>query len=130
MAARLALFLLFLSAGAAAQNEADYRRWLCEGYPQEVPVERGTRADCLIGAYAVEIDWSENWHQALGQSLYYAQGLNLSPAIILICKPGTQTATCRRHFARLKETSCLCALSIRLWFCIGTAKHLQECEER
>ena len=73
MAVRLALFLLLLSGYASAQSETDYRRWLCEGYPQEVAVKGGTRADCVIGAYAVEIDWSENWHQALGQSLSHPQ---------------------------------------------------------
>jgi hypothetical protein len=43
-----------------------------------------TRVDCLTSKYAIEVDWSKKWAEAVGQSLYYANITQKTPAIALI----------------------------------------------
>jgi len=39
---------------------------------QEVTLANGARADCLSETHAIEVEFTENWAEALGQSLLYS----------------------------------------------------------
>jgi len=45
-----------------------------------------TRIDLLSDEYAIEVDWSNKWEEAVGQSVYYSIVSNRKPAIILLVK--------------------------------------------
>ena len=42
------------------------------------------RVDIVTKEYAIEVDFSSKWAEAVGQSLYYAEILHLKPGIVLI----------------------------------------------
>lgn len=44
----------------------------------------GARCDMVSDREAIEVDWAPKWAEAIGQSLYYADRLDLTPAIILL----------------------------------------------
>ena len=46
----------------------------------------GSRVDVLTEEYAIEVEWSSKWAEAIGQSLYYGIATNRKPAIILLVK--------------------------------------------
>jgi hypothetical protein len=41
----------------------------------------GTYVDCLNDTYAIEVDFSNKWAEAIGQSLMYAAELERLPGI-------------------------------------------------
>ena len=45
-----------------------------------------SRVDILNDEYAIEVDWSEHWAEAIGQSLYYSILTGKKPGIILLIK--------------------------------------------
>jgi hypothetical protein len=55
----------------SAQSDADFVRRYCAGHPQ-LRMPDKTEADCIGPTHAKEIEFSEYWHTALGQSLHYA----------------------------------------------------------
>lgn len=67
------------------QPERDYQtEWCNEAHGMmEVRIE-GVRIDCLTDEYAVEVDFSHKWAEAIGQSLRYAQLTRRQPAVLLI----------------------------------------------
>ena len=38
----------------------------------EAHLPTGGYVDCLNREHAIEVEWAENWAEAVGQSLYYA----------------------------------------------------------
>ena len=60
-------------------------RW-CEsrGGIAEFRTKDGTYVDCLTDTYAVEAEFDNNWKEAIGQSLHYAESTNKRAAILLI----------------------------------------------
>lgn len=60
-------------------------RW-CEsrGGISEFRTKDGTYVDCLTDTYAVEAEFDNNWKEAIGQSLHYAESTNKRAAILLI----------------------------------------------
>ena len=46
----------------------------------------GTRVDILTENYAVEVDWSYKWTEAVGQSMYYSTQTDRKPGIVLLVK--------------------------------------------
>ncbi|MDH3976454.1 MAG: hypothetical protein OEV42_19490 [Deltaproteobacteria bacterium] len=50
----------------------------------EYVLDDGSRVDCLTDEYAVEVDFADKWHEAVGQSLYYALKTGKKPGILLI----------------------------------------------
>jgi hypothetical protein len=81
-----------LLTAASVMTESDYRSALCgsAGYRQEVRMPNGTKADCVSDTHAIEIDFAQKWAEAIGQSLNYAAETGKPPAVILICKTGTE----------------------------------------
>jgi predicted RecB family endonuclease len=68
----------------------------------EVLTKAGTYADCLGDEYAIEVDPTSKWAEAIGQSLHYASELNRKPKIILFCED--TAAHCLADKLRLEST--------------------------
>lgn len=99
----------------AGRSERSYQDSLCAGMTIETALPNGGRVDCLSPIFAIEVDFSEKWHQAIGQSLYYAAETGLEPAIILICRKSERT--CLGHSLRLQSTIAQWALPITVFEC-------------
>ncbi len=84
------LFLLYtflLSSTCYSQNEAWYIQKIAQqlGGQTEVSVKNG-RVDIVTDAYAIEVEWANNWKHSIGQALWYAIQTNKKAGIILIMK--------------------------------------------
>jgi len=97
----------------AAPNESSYRSEACLGMKQEVTLANGARADCLSDTHAIEVDFTERWAEALGQSLLYAAATDLKPGIFLICRDSERN--CLRHRLRLEEAISTWKLPVSVW---------------
>lgn len=89
MAFRLAIFIFLAAAPAVSHaDELSECRRLAPKYSASVEVVLwdSTRVDLLNDAYAFEVDWSPNWAESIGQSLYYAQVTKRKPAVILLVR--------------------------------------------
>ena len=64
----------------------------------DVRLEDGTQADLVTDTHAIEIDHSENWAEAIGQSLHYARMTGKKAGIILIM----HEPTAPKHLKRLR----------------------------
>jgi len=68
--ATLSLMVVCLSGTPSAT--VDERTWqsrYCEGMELEKHLSSGGYVDCLSSEYAIEVDWSEHWAEAVGQGL-------------------------------------------------------------
>lgn len=129
---RTALLIATLALPAhAAQTESEYRDMLCggEGWRMEVTLPNGTRADCMTDRLAIEIDWSWKWPEAIGQSLNYAAVTGKQPAVILICKRGTERK-CLNWSLLLSETAEHWKLPITVWQCGAEVTKIEDCQLR
>jgi len=60
-------------------------RWCdSKGGISEFRTKDGTYVDCLTDIYAVEAEFDNNWKEAVGQSLHYAESTNKKAAILFI----------------------------------------------
>lgn len=67
-------------------SEKDIARIWCSAREgtNEFRTQYGTYVDCLTAKYAVEVEYDNNWKEAIGQSLHYAEATGKSPAILLV----------------------------------------------
>lgn len=112
-----------LPTDAMAKPERDYQVALCAGMVLERQMPGGGRADCLSSQFAIEVDFSEKWHQAIGQSLYYAAETGRAPAIILVCRKSERT--CLGHSLRLQSTISEWRLPITVFECGALAARIE-----
>ena len=127
---RTALFLAALASPAlAAETESDYRDRLCAGMQMEVAMPNGTRADCMTDRLAIEIDWAHKWAEAIGQSMNYSAVTGHLPAVILICKRGTE-AKCLNWSLLTSETSTYWKLPLTVWLCGADVERLDQCQRQ
>jgi hypothetical protein len=99
-----AILVGLLWACCASASERDECRWLAEKYQARQEVElspKGPRCDLVTDKLAIEVDWANKWHEAVGQSLEYAAGLDKQPAIILLVRPGSKKDAL--HYARCRR---------------------------
>lgn len=84
------------------KNEKYYQTKMCQelGGKMEYVLPDKTRIDCLTDEYAIEVDFSKKWAEAIGQSLYYAQITGRKPAIGFIVEDGDD-----RYIKRVKTVS-------------------------
>lgn len=89
--AAVAVLLAFVTTTPSAETKAprDERaeaKRLAEqlGGRAEVRMIDGTRADIITPGVAWEVDWADNWPEAVGQSLHYANLTDLRPGIVLL----------------------------------------------
>ena len=66
-----------LSEGSINARWCESRRGIAEFRTKD-----GTYVDCLTDTYAVEAEFDNNWKEAIGQSLHYAESTNKKAAII------------------------------------------------
>ena len=113
----LALILLFNCTsdcfGARLHPEKDYRDvWCKANYGEsEVTLADRTRVDCLTFDYAVEVDFSNKWAEAIGQSLHYARMTDRKPGIVLI----VETDKDLKHYYLLEDAIKYICPRIKLW---------------
>ena len=94
-------------------SERDYQAELCTGMRQEVPLPNGSRADCISATHAIEVEFSENWAEGLGQALSYAGSTGLRPGIFLLCRE--KPRKCLAHRLRLEEAIAAWRLPVDVW---------------
>jgi len=105
--------------------EAEVQAHLCAGIEQEVHLGEMGRADCVSTTHAIEIDWSEKWHEGLGQVLAYATATGLRPGLVLVCRQ--DEANCLRHSLAAQEVFSAQHLPATIWNCGTDAADLSDC---
>jgi hypothetical protein len=109
------LFLLItVPTGAGHKRlEKEYQKEWCEsmGGKSEYALPDKTRIDCLTEEYAVEVEFAENWAEAIGQALYYAAKTGKLPGIVLIMEDKKD----KRYLDRLNKVIKTYKLPIRIW---------------
>jgi hypothetical protein len=76
-------------------------RWCREqGGQIEVVLPDKTRCDCVTDTHAIEIDFGNNWAEAVGQSSYYSIQTQKKAGIVLIL----ENMKDRKYWNRLKNT--------------------------
>jgi len=99
-----ALAVLGCSSPAAGNiSEGSVQSCLCAGMEQEWHTSAGTFVDCLSADFAIEIDRSNKWAEAIGQALHYAAETGKRAKIILFCDEGDETG-CISDRYRLEGT--------------------------
>lgn len=110
----LALLLVSLPAkGARLNPESHYRDIWCDAQNGQIEywLADRTRVDCLTDEYAVEVDFADNWYEAVGQSQYYAHKTGKKPGIVLIMEnPKDQ-----RYLSRLLSVIVVICPRIQVW---------------
>lgn len=110
--------LALLETPALAQTERHYQERYCDGLELEHVLPDRARVDCLSDTHAWEVDFSDKWAEALGQSLYYAAETGLLPAVLLICRQ--QPQTCLAHVRRLQRAAIHWDITIVVWLVDGS----------
>jgi hypothetical protein len=129
----IVMFLMVIYLLPTASGAADERTWqsrYCEGMELEKHLPSGGYVDCLSPEYAIEVDWSEHWAEAVGQSLYYASATGRKPGIILLCREseGPVEGLCRSYVYRLELALKFVKPHVYVWTCaIDKDQKLDDC---
>jgi hypothetical protein len=115
-------FVFFIGMVPTMSGAVDERTWqsrYCEGMELEKHLPSGGYVDCLSPEYAIEVDWSEHWAEAVGQSLYYASATGRKPGIILLCREseGPVEGLCRSYVYRLEYALKFVKPHVYVWTC-------------
>ena len=117
-------FVAGMAVNAAGASEKEHQKRLCAGMELEKWTKQHTRVDCLSDEFAIEVDFSDSWADAIGQSLHYAHEFGRKAGIILICK---DTVKCTAHGYRLESTIKAFNLPITVWYCRTFDETLGDC---
>lgn len=79
----------------------------------EVILANGAKADCISPTHAIEVEFSEDWAEGLGQALLYAGATDRKPGIFLVYRQ--EAANCLRHRLRLEEAIAAWKLPVEVW---------------
>ncbi|MFQ5481251.1 MAG: hypothetical protein ACE5ER_00730 [Nitrospinaceae bacterium] len=99
--------------GIPSHSEREYLNVWCQrarGTP-EVRLADRTRVDCLTAKYAVEMDFSPKWKEAIGQAFHYSLITGKEPGIVLILEQPEH----RKYWDQLNRVLHRYELSIRTW---------------
>lgn len=102
------MFLEVLLSGA--WQEVDYQTCACADYRMEILLPSGARTDCASDTHAIELESYADWAEGIGQSLHYADALNLEVQLVMFCE--TNEDRCYRESLRLESTIANHALPI------------------
>lgn len=83
------ILLILLFFVDEPQTEPQWTKWLIENQVEGVSEHTlwdKSRVDILTETYAIEVDWSKKWAEAVGQAIYYSKMTGKKPAIILLTK--------------------------------------------
>ena len=126
-----ALLMTAAPLAAVAQDrwrEADYRDALCAGMEMELTLpDGGGRADCSDGVHIIEVDWADNFKEAVGQVIIYSLKSDLIPGLVLICR--RREALCLQHGLNAEESMAAFGAESVIWRCGGEARSLSDCLE-
>jgi len=115
-----------------AQSERQWQHLYCQGMSVDVHLKTGGEVDCLSAEFAIEVEWTKHWAEAVGQSLYYAGDTSRKPGIILLCEStGYDQAEglCRSHIYRLETALKFVNRKVELWHCfIKSDTNLDACQ--
>ena len=94
-------------------SEKWYQAIWCSGNngSQEVLLSNHRRVDCITEDYAVEIEFAQKWHQAVGQALDYGMLTDKKPGIVLILRNTKD----HHYLKQLEEIIEHYKLPIKLW---------------
>jgi hypothetical protein len=98
----ITLPLLIASCSAPEKiNETWYQERWCEQRDGQIEIrlKDKTRCECLTNDYAVKIDFSRKWAEAVGQSLHYARMTGMQAGILLI----VENEQGKQHLTRLES---------------------------
>ena len=106
----------FHHPAAGQELERDRQEQLCAGMEigWYLPQTR-TFVDCVTDDYAIEVDLSNKWAEAIGQSLMYAAELERLPGIILICHGDTDPSLCLKHGYLIEQTVNWWRIGMTVW---------------
>lgn len=107
--------------------EKDRQEQLCAGMEINRYLPNGTHVDCLTDDYAIEVDFSNKWAEAIGQSLMYAAELERLPGIILVCQQGTNPSLCLKHGYLIEQTANWWRIGMTVWHCGAEDVRLDQC---
>jgi|GEM_PF-3469801 len=101
---KLVALSLCIAFPAAAQSlpESKVQDCACKGFEQEVKTQAGTWIDCLSDTHAIEVEATQDWAEAIGQSLHYSIESGLKAKIMLFCEQSDES--CFRHELTLRST--------------------------
>ena len=77
----------------------------------EFRTKDGTYVDCLTDTYAVEAEFDNNWKEAVGQSLHYAESTNKRAAILFIKRQKSK----KDYYSELERVIIKYQLPIRIF---------------
>jgi hypothetical protein len=118
---------LSFAAPASAQSEATFQKRFCKGMVMKKYLPSGTYVDCISETHAIEVDFTNHWAEAIGQSLFYASELEKLPGIILVCRPHDRDALCLKHAYHIEQAVTYWRIGMTLWLCEASARSLDEC---
>lgn len=125
----LALISLLPSSAFAQSTEREYQDLLCADLVTSRYLPNGTEVDCISSTHAIEVDFTNKWAEAIGQSLMYASELELRPGIILVCHPNTRDELCLNHSYLIEQTVTYWRIGMTVWYCGSDARRLTDCTE-
>lgn len=88
----LSVLLLVLAPVLAAQPpERSEIEWAADlaltvNGETEYRLPDGSRIDILTGTEAIEVEWSDKWPEAIGQSIYYSLASGKQPSVWLLLR--------------------------------------------
>lgn len=108
-----AVILFYASPVQAKPKEKDYQAAFCEPLKGETEhrLSDQTRVDCLTDEYAIEVEFSRKWAEAIGQSLFYSLHTGKKAGIALIIKGNKEY----KYYIRLNSTIEHFKLPITVW---------------
>lgn len=107
------LMVFYASPVDAKPKEKEYQAAFCEPLKGETEhiLSDKTRVDCLTDEYAIEVEFSRKWAEAIGQSLFYSLHTGKKAGIALIVKGNKE----HKYFIRLNSTIDHFKLPITVW---------------
>lgn len=71
-------------------RETEWSEWLRDQQFPNAEIEHrlpdGSRVDILSPEYAIEVEWSDKWPEAIGQALWYAKATDRPAGIYLLLR--------------------------------------------
>ncbi len=92
-----------LTSYSVYAKRVHHEKWYQEQWCQEqsgdteVVLDDGTRCDCVTDTHAVEMDFADNWYEAVGQSSHYSLQTGKRAGIVLILESPDD----KKHWQRL-----------------------------
>lgn len=121
---------------ARAMSDAQLVDRYCAGMITQFYNPDGTRTDCISATHAIEVELSQYWATAIGQSLHYALWtveFSENPSdfarwyrqvstprkagIIFACSDDRRLETCANHVVRAKRIAEEYRIRITIWDC-------------